>query len=88
MVGLEIIIETSHFLQTVFDDLKLMTNVIEELAHEAENEPETSIENIRALNDIKIQHEQMLNQFQVKTIPQIFSFSLIIIYRNKHKIPI
>ena len=62
-----------------------MTNVIEELIRDAENEPETSIENIRALNDIKIQHERMLNQFQVKTKQEIFSFSIIIIDRNKPK---
>lgn len=64
---IEFIGRISVFLQTVFDDLKLMNHVIEELIRDAENEPETSIENIRSLNDIKIQHERMLTQFQVKT---------------------
>lgn len=45
-----------------------MTNVIEELIRDAEQEPETSTENIRGLNEIKIQHEQMLQQFQVKVL--------------------
>jgi len=42
-----------------------MVNVIEELIHDAEKECETSAENIRGLNEIKIQHEQMLNDFKV-----------------------
>ncbi len=43
-----------------------MVHVIEELIQDTENECETSTENIRALNEIKIQHEQMLNDFKVK----------------------
>ncbi len=43
-----------------------MTNVINELIRDADNECETSTENIRALNEIKIQHEQMFNAFKVK----------------------
>ena len=46
----------------------MITNVIEELIRDAEQEPETSTENIRGLNEIKIQHEQMLQQFQVKVL--------------------
>jgi hypothetical protein len=43
-----------------------MTFVIEGLIHDAQNECETSTENIRALNEIKAQHEQMLNEFKVR----------------------
>jgi hypothetical protein len=43
-----------------------MIHVIETLIREAVNECETSSENIRALNEIKIQHEQMFNAFKVK----------------------
>jgi hypothetical protein len=44
----------------------MISNVIEQLIRDAENECETSAENIRALNETKIQHEQMLNEFRVK----------------------
>jgi hypothetical protein len=43
-----------------------MTNVIQDLIREADNEIETSTENIRALNEIKIQHEQMHSEFKVR----------------------
>ena len=43
-----------------------MTNVITELIRDAENEVETSPENIRALSEIKIQHERMHNEFKVR----------------------
>jgi hypothetical protein len=43
-----------------------MTNVIEELIRDANNECETSTENIRALNEIKIQHERMHSEFKVR----------------------
>ncbi len=45
-----------------------MISVIEELIREAENECETSTENIRGLKEIKTQHEKMLNEFRVKKI--------------------
>jgi len=51
-----------------------MVHVIEELIQDAENECETSTENIRALNEIKIQHEQMLNDFKVKEFKKNFIF--------------
>jgi hypothetical protein len=42
-----------------------MIHVIEELINDAQKECETSAENIRGLNEIKIQHEQMLIDFKV-----------------------
>ena len=50
----------------VFNDLQMIATVIEQLIHDAENECETSTENIRALKEIQIQHEQMFNEFKVK----------------------
>ncbi|CAF4260439.1 unnamed protein product, partial [Rotaria magnacalcarata] len=44
---------------TVYNDLQNVGNLLEELIHDAERECETSTENILALSEIKIQHEQM-----------------------------
>ena len=43
-----------------------MEATITELNRDAENTAETSSENFRSLNEIKVQHEQMLNEFKVK----------------------
>lgn len=43
-----------------------MVNLLEGLITDAQNECETSTENIQALNEIKIQHERMLKEFKVK----------------------
>ncbi|CAM4782634.1 unnamed protein product, partial [Rotaria magnacalcarata] len=49
---------------TVYNDLQNVGNLLEELIHDAERECETSTENILALSEIKIQHEQMLCEFK------------------------
>ncbi|CAF5047432.1 unnamed protein product, partial [Rotaria sp. Silwood1] len=49
---------------TIFNDLELVGNLIIELIRDAENESETSTENIRTLNEIKIQYEQMFHEFK------------------------
>jgi hypothetical protein len=54
----------------------LIANVIEELTHEAEHECETSAENIRGLNEIKTQHEQLFKEFRVKGIDIFFRFCI------------
>ena len=48
----------------------MMTRVLGGLIHDAENECETSTENIRALNEVKIQHEQLSMQFKVDIEPK------------------
>jgi len=45
----------------------LLTNTLDELIREAENESETSIENIRALKELQLQHQQMFTEFKVKS---------------------
>jgi len=59
-----------------------MVNVIEELIHDAEKECETSAENIRGLNEIKIQHEKMFTDFKVND-KKIKFYLFILINRNK-----
>ncbi|CAF4487048.1 unnamed protein product [Rotaria socialis] len=49
---------------TVYNDLEIVGNLLEELIHDAERECKTSTENILALSEIKIQHEQMLREFK------------------------
>lgn len=43
-----------------------MIIIIEELVRDTANESVTSMENIRALHEIQIQHEQMFTLFKVK----------------------